>query len=110
MTIQEILEAHLSAVAYEGPATCSCEEWESRQTGLNSTAQHRAHQAEVLDKHMQEREAGAVRETSRYIQRIFPRKGLVDRADILADIEIAADRIGRGLHANGREKEALNGR
>ena len=59
MTIQEILEAHLSAVAYEGPATCSCEEWESRQTGLNYTAQHRAHVAEVLDKHMQEREAEA---------------------------------------------------
>lgn len=56
MTIQEILNEHKLVPAYQGPATCTCEEWESRRTGLNSRDQHRAHLAEVLDKHMQERE------------------------------------------------------
>ena len=56
-TIIELLEAHLRVDAYEGPATCSCEEWESRRTGMNSTAQHRSHIAELLEQHMQEREA-----------------------------------------------------
>lgn len=59
MTIQEILNEHKLVPAYQGPATCTCEEWESRRTGLNSRDQHRAHLAEVLDKHMQEREAKA---------------------------------------------------
>lgn len=103
MTLQEILEAHTQSIRN---GRCSCEDRGPKRTGL----EHNAHLSEVLDKHMQEREAAAVRETSRYLQRIFPRKGLVNRADILADIEIAADRLGRGIHANGREKEPTNGR
>ncbi len=109
MTILEILEAHtLEWVADDvGNYECACGFYPDPFNGTDVSIddQHRAHFAEVLNKHMQEREAGAVRETSRYLQRIFPRKGLVNRADILADIEIAADRIGRGLHANGREKD-----
>lgn len=99
MTIQEILGRHIADVCMHGDIECRCGE----QCDLPED--HRAHLADVLDKHMQEREAAAVRETSRYLQRIFPRKGLVNRADILADIEIAADRLGRGIHANGREKK-----
>lgn len=108
MTIQEILEVHLGSEWIEWKhSQCQC--GHKFEGEYNSTTR-RAHVAEVLDKHMQEREAEAVRETSRYLQRIFPRKGLVNRADILADIEIAADRLGRGIHANGREKEPTNGR
>ena len=113
MTIQETLEAHHVWLTLENRLQCkACGLIEGDQ--LTSSEKRYelklAHVAEVLDKHMQEREAGAVRETSRYLQRIFPRKGLLNRADILSDIEIAADRIGRGLHANGREKADTNGR
>lgn len=102
MTIQETLTAHTQSFDWY-PCKCGWKPtWDGRGAGED---QHRAHVAEVLEKNAQEREAEAVRETSSYLQRIFPRKGLVDRADILADIEIAADRIGRGLHANGREKD-----
>ncbi|QIK64557.1 hypothetical protein G7068_16040 [Leucobacter viscericola] len=50
-----------------------------------------------------EARAEAVRETADYLERIAP-KGLIDRADVLADMEIAADRFSRGIHANGRER------
>lgn len=110
MTILEILEAHLRVMGQRGTSVlCICG-WHTVALGKRSEDLHRAHVAEVLNKHMQEREAEAVRETSRYLQRIFPRKGLVNRADILADIEIAAGRLGRGIHANGRDKRPANGR
>ena len=51
-----------------------------------------------------EERAEAVRETARYIDRIVP-NGLVPKMMILADMEIAADRLGRGIHANGRDRE-----
>ncbi|WP_121866158.1 hypothetical protein [Glutamicibacter nicotianae] len=112
MTPLEILEAHTVKRPWSEASRmrCKCGEVVIAETEGQLYSLHRAHLAEVLDKHMQEREAGAVRETSRYLQRIFPRKGLVNRADILADIEIAADRLGRGIHANGGEKETPNGR
>lgn len=50
MTIQEILEAH---VQFLRDGRCLCEDYGPIRTGL----EHRAHVAEVLDKHMQEREA-----------------------------------------------------
>lgn len=49
--------------------------------------------------------AEAVREAARYIERITP-KGLADRADVIADLTIAADRLESGIHANGRERKA----
>lgn len=64
MSALEILEAHKRIDAYEGPATCTCEEWESRRTGLNSSAQHRAHVAQVLDQHVREREVEALTEAA----------------------------------------------
>lgn len=112
MTIQEILEAHTAKRPWSEASRmkCKCGDVVTAETEGQLHTLHRAHVAEVLDKHMQEREAAAVRETSRYLQRIFPRKGLVNRADLLADIEIAADRLGRGIHANGRDKRPVNGR
>ena len=112
MTIQEILEAHTVKRPWSEASRmrCKCGEVVIAETEGQLYALHRAHVAEVLDKHIQEREAEAVRETSRYLQRIFPRKGLVNRTDIFVDIEIAADRLGRGIHANGREKESHDGR
>ena len=112
MTVLEIVEAHTVKRPWSEASRmrCKCGEVVTAETEGQLYTLHRAHLAEVLEKRMQQREAEAVRETSRYLQRIFPRKGLVDRTDILADMEIAADRIGRGLHANGREKEATNGR
>lgn len=112
MTITELLEAHVQhdAVAKSTQFYCLCG-WVSEAPRYGEgRVEHRAHVAEVIEQHMQEREAEAVRETSRYLQRIFLRKGLVNRACILADMEIAADRISRGMHANGRDKETSNGR
>lgn len=57
MTIQEILEAH--KVKKYNPFTCRCGWTLGEQTGAGLSAYHRAHVAEVLDKHMQEREAAA---------------------------------------------------
>lgn len=59
MTIQEILEAHHEwdvDIDYDGSqdaVTCPCG-WREL-LGLHAGAQHRAHVAEVLNKHMQER-------------------------------------------------------
>lgn len=57
MTIQEILEAHKHYRAYVADdysvgVTCTCGE-EILRRGMISDASHRAHVAEVLDKHMQ---------------------------------------------------------
>lgn len=68
MTILEILEAHQQV---PGHYDCQCG-WE--REAITGYISHRAHVAEVLEKHMQEREA-------------------------------VADRLGRGIHANGREKD-----
>lgn len=51
MTIQEILEAHTQV---PGHYDCQCG-WE--REALTGYISHRAHVAEALDKHMQEREA-----------------------------------------------------
>ena len=112
MTIQEILTAHTVKRPWSEASRmrCKCGEVVTAETEGQLYALHRAHVAEVLDKHMQEREANAVREAARYIERLYPRKGLINRADLLADIEIAADRLGRGIHANGRDKRPANGR
>ena len=53
MTIQEILEAHIQSIRN---GRCSCEEHGPKRTGLA----HRAHVAEVLEAHMQEREAAVI--------------------------------------------------
>lgn len=54
MTIQEILEAH-KVLAFSGSDTvCACDRtW-------RPDAEYRAHLAEVLEKHMQEREAAVI--------------------------------------------------
>lgn len=49
--------------------------------------------------------AEAVREAAQYIERLHP-KGLTPKRAVIADLEIAADRMGRGIHANWREREA----
>lgn len=113
MTIQEILEAHYVTTTRENRVWCKACGHLTEEPLFNGEETYLlgvAHQAEVLDKHMQEREAEAVRETGRNIERLYPRKGLINRADLLADIEIAADRLGRGIHANGRDKRPANGR
>lgn len=46
----------------------------------------------------------AAEEVRQYIKRLH-RKGLTSQDAVLADIEIAADRLGRGIHANGRDRE-----
>lgn len=46
----------------------------------------------------------AAEEVRRYIGRLHP-KGLTSTDAVLADIEIATDRLGRGIHANGRDRE-----
>lgn len=117
MSIQEILEAH--GIVWESngdygdiawvECDCSTNNGDDAWTG-DGESDHRAHVAEVLEKHMQEREAAAAREAARYIERLYTRNGLVSRADVLADLEIAADRLGRGVYANGRDKEPTNGR
>lgn len=57
MTIQEILEAHLRVMGQRGTGVlCICG-WHTVALGKCSEDLHRAHVAEVLDKHMQEREA-----------------------------------------------------
>lgn len=50
--------------------------------------------------------AEGVRETARYIERLAP-NGLVNRAAILGDMEIAAYRLERGIHANGKDRSAI---
>ena len=52
--------------------------------------------------------AEAVREVARYINRIAP-NGLVPKKMILADMEFAADRLGRGIHANGNDRAVQGG-
>lgn len=107
MSIKEILETHddlyLNNQTNKFYCDCGLELGAKRKAYYVMDSTHRAHVAEVLDKHMQEREAAAVRETARYIERITPR-GLVNRDDMLADLTVAELRISRGLHANGREK------
>lgn len=46
----------------------------------------------------------AAREVGQYIKRLHP-NGLTAKKAVLADIDIAADRMGRGIHANGRDRE-----
>ncbi|MFC9934600.1 hypothetical protein [Glutamicibacter sp. NPDC127525] len=60
MTIQEILEAHLRVMGQRGTGVlCICG-WHTVALGKRSEDLHRAHVAEVLDKHMQEREAAVI--------------------------------------------------
>jgi hypothetical protein len=47
--------------------------------------------------------AEAVRGAARYLDRIHP-AGLTPKRAVLADLEVVADRLGRGLHASGRER------
>ncbi|MCG7309712.1 MULTISPECIES: hypothetical protein [Brachybacterium] len=46
----------------------------------------------------------AAREVGLYIEHLHP-NGPTHTTAVLADIDLAADRMGRGLHANGRERE-----
>lgn len=56
MTIQEILEAHTGRTFdSDGMYVCQCGHYIGTNKG--KADRHRAHVAEVLDKHMQEREA-----------------------------------------------------
>ena len=61
MSIQEILEAHTVKRPWSEATRmrCKCGEVVTAETEGQLYALHRAHVAEVLDKHMQEREAGA---------------------------------------------------
>lgn len=61
MTIQEILEAHTVKRPWSEASRmrCKCGEVVTAETEGQLYALHRAHLAEVLDKHMQEREARA---------------------------------------------------
>ena len=44
--------------------------------------------------------AAAVRDAAAYIEYLHP-NGLTSKAAVLADLEVAADRISRGIRANG---------
>lgn len=50
-----------------------------------------------------EARAEGTRESAAYIKRLYP-AGLVNRADVLADMEIAADRQSQRIYANGRDR------
>lgn len=59
--------------------------------------------AETIRQAKAEAWAEGTRETAAYIERLYP-AGLVNRADVLADMKIAEDRQSRGIHANGRDR------
>lgn len=116
MSILEILEAHTChthttphSIGYWARCTCGWTSEGQQSHDYDFTPEHRAHVAQVLKQHEREREAAAVREAGKYIS-LLHRGGLVDHRGVLADIEIAADRIGRGFHAGGRDKEPRDGR
>lgn len=46
----------------------------------------------------------AAEEVGQYIERHHP-DGLTEKTTVLGYIDIAADRLGRGIHANGRDRE-----
>ena len=46
----------------------------------------------------------AAREVGQYIERHHP-DGLTEKTTVLGYIDTAADRMGRGIHANGRDRE-----
>ena len=46
----------------------------------------------------------AAEEVGQYIKRHHP-DGLIEKTTVLAYIDTAADRLGRGIHANGRDRE-----
>lgn len=64
MTIQEILARHIADVCRRGDIECRC----GKECDLPEA--HRAHVAEVLEKHMQEREAEALEEAAGEIDRL----------------------------------------
>lgn len=66
------------------------------------TTTHDEAEAE-FDRFIDKVRAESVRETARYIERITP-KGLVNRAAALADMNVAADRLERGVHVNGMRR------
>ncbi len=68
-----------------------------------SVAQGKAEFDQWLQSVKAEARAEGTREAAAYIDRLFP-KGLVHKAGVLADLEIAADRQARHLHAIGRER------
>ena len=57
-----------------------------------------------LDRFLARVRRDAAREVGQYIKRLHP-NGLTAKKSVLADIDIAADRMGRGIHANGRDRE-----
>ena len=59
---------------------------------------------EWLDRFLARVRRDAAREVGQYIKRLHP-NGLTAKKSVLADIDIAADRMGRGIHANGRDRE-----
>ena len=69
MTIQEILEAHTVKRPWSEASRmrCKCGDVVTAETEGQLYALHRAHVAEVLDKHMQEREQQAVRHANQSI-------------------------------------------
>lgn len=106
MSILEILEDHRqdSKNAKDTRFHCLCG-WVSEMPRYgHGQAEHRAHQAQVLAQHEREAKAEAVRESARYLNHIMP-NGLVNPIAVLADLDVAADRLSRGLHANGQDRK-----
>lgn len=104
MSILEILEAHTGRTFdKDGMYVCQCGHYIGTNKG--KAERHRAHVAQVLEQHEREAKAGAVRESARYLNHIMP-NGLVNSIAVLADLDVAADRIGNGLHANGQDRKS----
>lgn len=79
MSIQEILEAHEQT---PGHYDCKCGWERSDNPGIS----HRAHLSDVLDKHMQEREAEAKAEVLREAASAYPvmLRDMVSRGSVAA--------------------------
>ena len=59
---------------------------------------------EWLDRFLARVRRDAAEEVGQYIKRHHP-DGLIEKTTVLAYIDTAADRLGRGIHANGRDRE-----
>ena len=99
MTLKKVFAQHFKLVFNDqGKRACQCGHYIGNDGNIGK--RHRKHAIQVLEAHMQEREAEAVRASARYIERLYTLNGPINKADVLADLEIAADRLSRGLHAN----------
>lgn len=93
--IAEILAGHHFIYRLKYTYVCSC----APKGGFTEEGFY-AHQAEQLAGIVREVQAGAVEESSAYLERINP-KGLTPTRAVLADLAVVSHRMANGRHANG---------